>query len=271
MGTFTEELAFGPYKVGIWDEPPSYRTIRVEFFSPADLFAAGEQGAWYDPSDLTSMFQDSAGTIPVTASGDVVGKINDKSGRGNHATQGTTASKPIYRDVGGLKYLEFDGFDDFLATAAVDFSATDEMTVCMGARKLSDAATFVLLENTVAAGTFRVFNLAGVAGWTYGAQGSFGRDAVSPTTYPAPSTVVLTGYSDISADQTYLRLNGAAAGSNLGDLGTGDNGNYAVYLGRRNGTTLPFSGNVYQLVIRGKTTADLTPLETYVNSKTGAY
>ena len=48
-------------------------------FNPIDLFAAGEQGAWYDPSDLSTMFQDSAGTTPVTADGQPVGLILDKS------------------------------------------------------------------------------------------------------------------------------------------------------------------------------------------------
>ena len=33
---------------------------------------------------------------------------------GNHAYQATGASRPIFRDVGGLRYLEFDGVDDYL-------------------------------------------------------------------------------------------------------------------------------------------------------------
>ncbi len=48
-------------------------------FSPLDLFSSGEQGAWYDPSDLTTMFQDSFGTTPVTEDGQPVGLILDKS------------------------------------------------------------------------------------------------------------------------------------------------------------------------------------------------
>jgi len=48
-------------------------------FSPLSLFAAGEVGAWYDPSDLSTMFQDSAGTTSVTAAGQPVGLILDKS------------------------------------------------------------------------------------------------------------------------------------------------------------------------------------------------
>ena len=49
------------------------------FFSVLNWFAAGEQGAWYDPSDLTTLFQDSAGTTPVTAVEQPVGLMLDKS------------------------------------------------------------------------------------------------------------------------------------------------------------------------------------------------
>ena len=45
----------------------------------AELFANGEQGVWYDPSDLSTMFQDSAGATPVTAVEQPVGLILDKS------------------------------------------------------------------------------------------------------------------------------------------------------------------------------------------------
>lgn len=43
------------------------------------LFANSEVGAWYDPSDLSTMFQDREGTTPVTADGQPVGLILDKS------------------------------------------------------------------------------------------------------------------------------------------------------------------------------------------------
>jgi hypothetical protein len=51
----------------------------VQQFSPADLFSAGEQGAWYDPSDFSTLFTDSAGTTPVTAVEQFVGLMLDKS------------------------------------------------------------------------------------------------------------------------------------------------------------------------------------------------
>lgn len=64
-------------------------------FNIMRLFYGGEQGAWYDPSDMSTLFQDAAGTTPVTAVEQPVGRILDKSGRGNHATQSTTTKRPV--------------------------------------------------------------------------------------------------------------------------------------------------------------------------------
>lgn len=44
----------------------------------AALFAQGQAGAWYDPTDLSTLFQDSTGTTPVTATGQPVGLMIDK-------------------------------------------------------------------------------------------------------------------------------------------------------------------------------------------------
>lgn len=43
------------------------------------LFANGEQGFAYDPNDLSTMYQDAAGTVPVTGAGQLVGLLLDKS------------------------------------------------------------------------------------------------------------------------------------------------------------------------------------------------
>lgn len=56
--------------------------------SPAALFANGEQGVWYNPSDISTLFQDSAGTTPVTAPGQTAGLMldNSKNGVGSNGT-----------------------------------------------------------------------------------------------------------------------------------------------------------------------------------------
>lgn len=81
-------------------------------FTPESLGAA----AWYDPSDLSTLFQDSAGTVPGVVDSPV-GKLNDKSGNGNHLTQATANARPTLRQSGPLYYLEFDGVDDHLAAS----------------------------------------------------------------------------------------------------------------------------------------------------------
>lgn len=63
------------------------------------IFANNEQGFFYDPDDLSTMFQDTAGTVPVTAAGQPVGLRKDKSGRNNHAYQTVSASRPILQQT----------------------------------------------------------------------------------------------------------------------------------------------------------------------------
>jgi hypothetical protein len=78
-------------------------------FSPLDL--AGLQ-AFYDISDISSLFQDSTGLTPVTTTLDPVGRVNDLSGNGNDFTQpGSASIKPTYTVNGSDKYLSFDGAD----------------------------------------------------------------------------------------------------------------------------------------------------------------
>lgn len=71
--------------------------------------------AWYDPSDLSTLKQNSDGTGAVTTAGDPVGYMADKSGNGRHLLQATSGSRPTYQvDSNGKPYLLFDGTDDYL-------------------------------------------------------------------------------------------------------------------------------------------------------------
>lgn len=58
-----------------------------------------------------------AGTTAAAIDGPV-GRIDDKSGNGNHAVQASAAARPTLRQDGnGKYYLEFDGADDTLVSA----------------------------------------------------------------------------------------------------------------------------------------------------------
>lgn len=247
-------------------------------FNPLSLFAAGEQGVWYDPSDMSTLFQDAAGTIQVTAAGQPVGMVRDKSGRGNHATQATATSRPILQTESGKWYLAFDGVDDSMATAAINFTTTNNTTVWAGVRKLSDVAIGVVCEfgdnfNTNN-GSFALFApfQAGQAQYVIVSKGTTNVQAFR-TPFAAPHTAVLTGITDISAPSVSLRVNATTSVANTATQGTGNYGNLSLYVGRRGGASLPFTGRIYSLIIRGaaSTTQQITDTETYINGKTGAY
>ena len=115
-------------------------------FTPAELFDNGELGAWYDPSDLTTMFQDSAGTTPVTADGQPVGLIRDKSGNNNHASQSVANKRPTYRQVGAERWLDFDGVDDSMFTGAINLTSTNRVTIFSGTANYKTGGTGTLIE-----------------------------------------------------------------------------------------------------------------------------
>lgn len=52
---------------------------RIGGFNPRAILAGSTAFLWLDPSDLTTMFQDAAGTTPVTAPAQPVGLVLDKS------------------------------------------------------------------------------------------------------------------------------------------------------------------------------------------------
>lgn len=231
---------------------------------PLGLFRAGEQGIWLDPSDLSTLYQDAAGTIPVTAVGQPVGRILDKSGRGNHASQPAAASRPILRQnaTTGAYYLEFDGVDDWLSTASMDFTATDKVSVFAGVRKLSDAAIGAIVELSAnfnnAAGSFMLAApfQAGAPNLTFLSRGSASAGVAGIGAYSSPVSAVMGGYASVGEDVSRLRVNGAQAAQAATDQGAGNYGNYPLYIGRRGGTSLPFNGHIYGLIITGRLATD---------------
>jgi hypothetical protein len=241
--------------------------------SPAALFAAGEQGLWYDYSDLSTVFQDAAGTIPG-AVGSVVGLVRDKSGRGNHASQATTSKKPILRQSGSLFYLQFDGVDDALVTGNMDLSASDKLSLFVALDKLSNAALgiFAELQTVGSNGTFRFSAPENTSGpYKLYSKGTALQAATSPN-YTAPDVAVVTGTMNISAPQIVLRRNGSQVAVDVANQGTGNFGSaYPLYIGGRTASSFPFNGYNYGLVLRGgpSTAAEIARTEQYLAAKTG--
>lgn len=77
--------------------------------NPSALFTPGILGAWWDVQDLSTLFSDTAMTVPAVVDGPVAAHA-DKSGNGNHRIQATGASQPILRQhADGRYYLDYSG------------------------------------------------------------------------------------------------------------------------------------------------------------------
>jgi hypothetical protein len=181
-----------------------------------------------------------------------------------------------YDAVGFLPYLQFDGLSWSMSTNSIDFSAGDKMTVWAGVRKLSDAVTAVLSELSADSnsntGAFNVIAPNGAtANYAWLSRGSLTPGALTVTSYAAPITNVLTGIGNISGDQEIIRINGAQAGTNTNDQGTGNFGNHPLFIGARNNASLFFQGWLTSLIVRGaqSTQGQIEATESWVAGKTG--
>ena len=197
------------------------------------------------------------------------------------------AAATDYATAGFLPYLDFIT-DDSLSTGSIDFTATDKMFVCAGVTKNSDAATAILVELSASADTNNgAFYIAapapgGAANYTAVVRGNTTTNGYALTTFAAPRTNTLAVVFDISGTTTATEIptsnvNGAVptrtAVGGGSDSGTGNFGNYPLYIGRRGNTSYPLNGRLYQKIVVGKapTAAELASTEAFVNSKTGAY
>lgn len=172
-----------------------------------------------------------------------------------------------------IHWLLYDGTDDGHATGTITWG-TDEVAVCAGVTKSSDAAAGVIVELSATSasnnGTFALLApSSAAANYFWRTKGTAASDQTR-TTYAAPTTDVLTGMGKIATDSNRFRIDSDEATAAT-DQGTGNFGSYPLYFGRRAGTSFPFSGREYQTVIRSRllSEAELSSLETFVAAKTG--
>lgn len=74
------------------------------------LFAEGEQGLAFYPKNLSTLYQDVVGGIPVMSLTQPVAMMKDLSGQDNHAFQSTQRLRPIILDAGFLYPNDSPGF-----------------------------------------------------------------------------------------------------------------------------------------------------------------
>jgi hypothetical protein len=221
-------------------------------------------------------FTPTAGTLTLTVTGSVtLSQLQLGAAFDNYQAVGATAFDITESGQPSCGYLSYNGSNQWMQTAAaVNFSATDEMSVFAGVRKVSDAARGVIAELTTSiAANNGAFNLtapnAASATYAFESKGTTLRDAVA-TPFTAPIFNVLSGVSDISGDSALIRVNGTQADVDTGDQGTGNYANAVTYFGARAGTSLYFNGLEFSTIIRGALTSGtlLTRTEQYVARQT---
>ena len=182
----------------------------------------------------------------------------------------TTAYDVTESGVLTCHYVQYDGtVGNSLSTAAIDFTATDKVSMFAGASRIGTTAG-VLAE--WGAGV-----PSGLPGFFFYRPSateimfrSSGTIEVTVTSTPATQNSILTGLGDIGGDRATLRINGAQVGQNTNNQGTGTYGSYSLFFGRRNNSNLPFNGKDYGIVIVGKaaTTEEITAIESWLGDKT---
>lgn len=186
-------------------------------FDPRALFRPGDAAMWIDPSDLASMFQDDAATVPAAIDAPV-GCIRDKSGRGHHATQAVAASRPtLRREADGRYALEFDGVDDFLVHG---FSIVgDDVTLSCAAQRSGGAGDIGLFGATPPSARLQ----AGIWALTVAPHwGSYASGAYRSAGHDLSARAVVSAVGRAGPDTQRLLTNGGVAvelsGSYGGDI-----------------------------------------------------
>jgi len=245
---------------------------RIVFTGDAADLSGSMRLAMSDADNSTNCSRDGTSTVFVRNSDFRVGT--------SIATYQRIAAATDYATAGFLPYLALVT-DDSLSTGSIDFTATDAMFACAGITKNSDAANSLVYElsadlnsNNGAVNLFAPIVSGGLNTYYAASKGTVSAAAGTGTgVYVAPITNVVSMVSDISTPSLALRVNGSQVATSTATQGTGNYGNYPLYIGRRNNATLPLNGNIYQLIVCGKTlsASELASTEAFVNSKTGAY
>jgi hypothetical protein len=157
----TYSIAFGAVKNGV-EKLSIVVSISTAGFSQAlkNLFASTEKGMAYNFQDLSTLWQDVAGTIPVTDVDQYVARVDDLSGNSNHIIQTDVSKRPqLKQDAEGF-YLWFDGTKSMYSASTVDFNDLFNFTTLCRFTK-EENSIGCILESSVSinsnTGTFSIF------------------------------------------------------------------------------------------------------------------
>ncbi|MES0811281.1 hypothetical protein ABLO27_17480 [Roseibium sp. SCPC15] len=222
-------------------------------WSPLDL---PNTAIWLDPSDLSTMWQETTGASATTLAqvDGIVGTIKDKA-RGLYLTAPSDAARPVLRKVGELYKLEFDGVDDRLKVSGATVYYQPNVAA-LGAR-VGDTGRFFdgmggVERHILTLGTHYVQQYAG--NWAGGKTGK--------TTSTAQ--VITTHWE---GESSYIRYDGGV--ELVGNAGT--NAYKAMTIGTDFSGSHPGVADIYSVVFHNGALSneDRAKLEAHIAEKTG--
>lgn len=217
------------------------------------LFGAGDDGGWWDISDLSTLKADTAGTTPAVLNGPV-GKILDKSGKGNHLVGDGTNFGTLKQDGGGHYYIDVtvngtdygytNGTADLLQFGAAVSKADDANYACLVRLGLDGSQNLIMSNDWMGE-------------WRTDIAGGMFNNATSIRVNGA------VGYAYTEGEAIPHVVTATKANAN----GSGG----GVYFLSTNGSDAPYRGRLYAafVISRVLTSPELTTLEGVLAAKAG--
>lgn len=184
-----------------------------------NFVGAADAAFWFDPSDISTLFQDRAGTVPVTEAGQDVAYIRDKSGLGMNAILRAEApATPTYETDGGLHWINIPLGGYFELANPLAFR---DRTMVAGVRFTGGYNTdrYVFDQNGISGRSHVVLNLgrkSGVVASNIIDDTTTGNtwELNGETTIADGTDVVLGMRLNLAEQESEIYLNGALEGTN---------------------------------------------------------
>ena len=221
--------------------------------------------AWWDIATLATLYQDSAGTTPVSGDGVPIGYIADRSGNGRYVRQtGATSTRPTYTT--GVPGATFDGGDYLDSVATI---GNFPMTI-IGVARTSTVGIergLVSARHSTTGGANVLFLTTNVVSATMGAPQVISNSAA---TFGGNTLVIFGLTSSIS---TIKNVAQNTVGTDATHSATTTS--QIIRVGGRfvNSATSLLTGSLCEICIysRALTDSEIGLLSTYLNSKWSVY
>lgn len=185
---------------------------------------------WYDPYDKGTLFQDTAGQVPVTADGQSVALMRDKSGYGIDARQTDAGARPIWKTDGRRGWLQFDGATQFMRAdwpvimSHLSRSVVAAVRITGGDERKTIVESFYGAGDTTSTGwqavSLEVFGTSTIRA-TMSTNGGGGTNPVDdPGAYTLGTDIVIGHTVNGTTKARTMRRNGVEVASEVDDFAT---------------------------------------------------